>query len=169
MIINEKNIKYQIITTKNQNNNNNNISTIILGECENILKEKYGINSNGPLLIFKMGISVERLSSSVVEYEIYHPIAKEPLNLTYCKNSYIQILLLVSINENEIDKYNPSSDYYNDICYPLTSESGTDIILKDRQKEYVNNNLSLCESGCTFFRYDSNTKKAICFCNISAC
>ena len=166
LIINEKDIKYQITTTQNQNNNNNNISTIILGECENILKEKYKINSNEPLLIFKMDISVEGLSSSVVEYEIYHPITKQPLNLNYCKNSHIQILLPVSINENEIDKYNPSSDYYNDICYPSTSESGTDIILKDRQKEYVNNNLSLCESGCTFSRYDSNTKKAICICNI---
>ena len=38
----EKNIKYQISTSWNQNNNNNeNISTIKLGDCENILKEKY--------------------------------------------------------------------------------------------------------------------------------
>lgn len=75
-----------------------------------------------------MDISVEGLSSSVVEYEVYHPTTKGPLNLSYCQNTSIQILLPVSINENELDKYDPSSNYYNDICTPSTSESGTDII-----------------------------------------
>ena len=38
----EKNIKYQISSSWNQNDiDNGNISNIKLGNCENILKEKY--------------------------------------------------------------------------------------------------------------------------------
>ena len=167
LIINEKDIKYQITTTDNQKNNqNNNISTIYLGECENILKEKYNISSKDSLLIFKIDVKVEGLSSSVVEYEVYHPITKKPLNLSYCQNTSIQIQVPVIINEDEVYKYDPSSDYYNDICFPTTSENGTDIILSDRQNEFVNNNLSLCQDGCTFSGYDTNTKKAKCECDV---
>ena len=36
----------------------------------------------------------------------------------------------------------------------------TYIILKDRRNEYINNNLSLCESNCEYEGYDINTKKA---------
>ena len=34
------------------------------------------------------------------------------------------------------------------ICSKATSESGTDISLKDRRNEYVYNNMSLCEENC---------------------
>ena len=167
LIINEKDIKYQITTTDNQNNNqNNNISSIKLGACENILKEKYNISEDESLLIFKIDVKVEGLSSSVVEYEVYHPTTKIPLELSYCQNTSIQIQVPVSINEDEIYKYDPSSDYYNDICSPSTSDNGTDIILSDRQNEFVNSNLSLCQDGCTFSGYDSTTKKANCECEV---
>ena len=65
----EKNIKYQISTSWNQNNNNNeNISTIKLGDCENILKEKYNISLNISLLIFKLDVDIEGYSAPSVEY-----------------------------------------------------------------------------------------------------
>ena len=168
LIINEKDIKYQITTTSNQNSDqtNNNISTIKLGECENVLKEKYNISKDDPLLIFKIDAKIEGFSSTVVEYEVYHPITKEQLNLTYCQNTSIEIQIPVTIDEEEVYKYDPSSEYYNDICTTSTSDSGTDIILSDRQSEYVNNNLSLCESSCTYNGYDTTTKKAKCECNV---
>ena len=41
------NITFQITTLDNQKNNqNNNISTINLGDCEDILKERYDINKS---------------------------------------------------------------------------------------------------------------------------
>ena len=72
----------------------------------------------------------------------------------------------MSIDEEKVYKYDPSSEYYTDICTTSTSETGTDIILSDRQNEYVKNNLSLCENSCTFNGYDTTTKKAICECNV---
>jgi hypothetical protein len=86
------------------------------------------------------------------------------LNLNLCKN--IKTAYPASIDESMIFKYDPSSDYYNDICYPYTTEKETDIVLYDRKNEYNKNNMSLCEKNCNFIEYNSTTKKAICECDI---
>ena len=63
-------------------------------------------------------------------------------------------------------KYNISHEYYNDICYRYTNQFGTDIILSDRINEYINNNMSLCESNCEYKGYDFEIQKAKCECVI---
>ena len=63
-----------------------------------------------------------------------------------------------------MDKYNASSTYYNDICHSFTTEADTDISLKDRQIEYNENNMSVCEENCEFSEYDYNLGKAVCSC-----
>jgi hypothetical protein len=57
------------------------------------------------------------------------------------------------INDFEDYKYNPENDYYHDRCYRFTTSNKTDIILKDRMDEFNKNNMSLCESMCTFKGY----------------
>ena len=79
--------------------------------------------------------------------------------MQWCK---IDIIIPVNIDEDNMFKYNSSHEYYNDICYPYTTENKTDIILKDRRDEYINNNMSLCENNCKYTKYDYNTKKVIC-------
>lgn len=67
------NIMFQITTTDNQNNNEyNNISTINLGECEDILKDKYGIDPNDSLIILKIDYFKEGLLIPVIGYDIFH-------------------------------------------------------------------------------------------------
>ena len=56
-----------------------------------------------------------------------------------------------------MDKLNNNSAYYNDICYNTQSPNGTDISLKDRKNEYVNN--TVCQEDCQFTHYDYATKK----------
>ena len=65
-----------------------------------------------------------------------------------------------------LDKLNTSSDYYNDICYISTSDSGTDIILKDRKEEFIKGNKTVCQEGCDFSDYDYQNKKAQCSCDV---
>ena len=44
----------------------------------------------------------------------------------------------INIDEKEnIDKYNSSSGYYNDMCYITSSYYGTDISLKDRRNDFI--------------------------------
>lgn len=61
------------------------------------------------------------------------------------------------LSEN-IDILNASSGYYNDICYPTTSDNGTDIPLKDRQKNFVEENKAICPDDC-FLKIMMKNKK----------
>ena len=38
--------------------------------------------------------------------------------------------------------------------------------MSDRQKEYIDNNMSLCENGCEFEKYDEEKKMVVCKCEI---
>ena len=164
--INYENIKYQLTSTFNQiNNEYNDISTINLGECENILKNVYNISEDESLLIFKGDFNIEGVLIPLVMYEVYHPKTKKKLDLNYCEDTQITINLPCSVDENELFKHDPSNEFYNDICSSYT-QNGCDITLKDRQNEFINNNYTLCEDGCSFNGYEAKTKKVECNCNI---
>ena len=105
-------------------------------------------------------------SVPVIEYEIYDPKTFKILNLTYCKDTKIKISFPVEIKEEELFKYNLSSEYYNDICNTYTTEKGTDISLSDRRNEFINNNMSLCESNCDFVGNNYKLKEASCECEV---
>ena len=176
-LFNEKNdiikidydILYQITSSYNQNNKEyENISTIILGECELILKKNYYISSNEILIIFKTEQYIEDLYIPLIEYEIFNPITNEKLNLDYCRNESINIEfnIPVSINENNLIIYDPNNSYYNDICYTYTTDKGTDISLYDRQNEFNNKNLSICPKNCFYKEYNSTNSKVTCICEV---
>ena len=46
------------------------------------------------------------------------------------------------------------------------TDNGTDIILKDRKEEYINNDLRTCEDNCNFTDYDYDNNIAICSCKV---
>jgi len=166
LIIKDDNLVYQITSTSNQNNNkNSNISSIILGECEKTLRSAYNINDSLPLLIFKIDYFQQYYSNPIIGYEIYHPINKTKLNISLCNSSNISFNIPVSIDENNLYKYDPNNEYYNDECNPSSIENEADILLSDRQNEFNMNNLSLCENNCTYNGYNSN-KTVNCECGI---
>jgi len=167
LLIKENNIIYQLTSTYNQNNNEYiNISTINLEECETKLRIYYNIENDIVLIILKVDIFEEGLLIPIIEYKVYNYKTKQNLNLNICKDTKVNINIPVNIDENNLFKYNSSHEYYNDICYPYTTDNKTDIILKDRRDEYKKNNLSLCEANCKYSKYDYNTKKVECECFI---
>ena len=169
-------IKYQHMTitltsTKNQKNENTeNATTIDLGDCERLLKEAYNIPDNETLFIKKIDVKEEGMKIPKVVFEVYYKlngINLEKLNLTtYSKNCRIDISVPAYINKKDIDKYNASSGYYNDICYVAESDCGTDIILNDRQNEFIDNNKTVCQDNCFFSDFDDNINKAKCSCDV---
>ena len=161
----EDNITYQVSMTNNQAYNLS-TSKIDLGECENLLKDIYDIDDYKELIILKIDIYEAELLFPKIQYELYHPDTRELLNLTYCENLKLDIEYEIEIDESELYIYDPTSDYYNDICNTTTSESGTDITLKDRKEEYLNKNLSICDKNCKFVGYNSETKQVKCECDI---
>ena len=156
-------------TTKNQKNNvNNNITTINLGECEKLLKKYYNISEEELLYIKKTDVNQEGMKITKTEYDIYNKLSGTSfinLNLSVCKNSKIYLSVPIIIVEN-IDILNSSSGYYNDICYTAKSDSGTDISLKDRKKEFIEGNKTVCQEDCIFIEYDYIKQKANCSCKV---
>jgi len=167
LILEEKNILYQITTSNNQNNKiYYNLSTVKLGRCEQILKDKNNLNENESLIIFKIEYQIEGYKMPLIDYEVYNPRTKNKINLNLCKDEQIDITYPATIDENELFKYDPESEFYNDICYTYTTIDKTDIILNDRRKEFLDDNLTLCENNCKFNGYNSELHLVNCKCNI---
>ena len=189
IIMKENDVSYQIILSNNKYNQSNqkdqntindysrisninnkininydNISIVLLEECEDILREKYNINKNISLIIFKVDYHIEDSLIPIVGYEVFNPMNNSKLDLNYCKDTMINENLPAYIDEQNLYKYDPTSEYYNDECFPYTTDKGTDILIKDRQEEYNNNKLVLCENICKFKGYESNIKKSVCEC-----
>ena len=64
-----------------------------------------------------------------------------------------------NLSDPNIDLYNINSGYYNDICYTYTTENGTDIVVKDRQIEYVNNNPIVLVSNFSLYKSEIPIKQ----------
>ena len=166
-ILKTEKVTITLTTVENQKNNiNTNMTIIDLGECEYLLRDYYNISINEKLYMKKIEVIQEGMKIPKIEYDVYCALFGTnliKLNLTVCKNTKISISIPMIITE-DIDKLNSSSGYYNDICYTTTSEDGTDIILKDRKKDFINNNKTVCQDDCQFSKYDSEKMKVKCTC-----
>ena len=148
-------------------NSKTNTTSIDLGKCEKQLKNYYNISENESLYILKMDIQQEGYKIPKIQYEVYYPLNHDSklclLNLSICENINIDLHLPLTLNGN-LEQYDPNSEFYNDICNTFTSENGTDLTLSDRKKNYINNNLAVCEENCNFIQYNNTIEKAICSC-----
>ena len=153
-VIKYNNMIITLTSTKNQKKEEKqgNMTTINLGDCENELKEAYNISYNETLYIKKIDVTEEGMMIPKIEFDIYYKlngINLVKLNLSYCTNNKIDIFIPLKLTDN-IDKFNSSSGYYNDICYITTSDTGTDMTLKDRKEEFINYNKTVCQENCFF-------------------
>ena len=166
-IMNIFNVTIQITNSENQKSNTQkNMSSIDLDKCENELRSIYGINDTLPLIIFKIDYFSNYSLIPIIGYEIYNPNNLLMLNLSYCTNNTIKVNIPANIDENNLFKYDPSNSFYKNNCHSYTTENGTDIPLKDRQKEYKDKNMSLCEYRCKYLGYDVSNKQSSCICEI---
>ena len=137
-----------------------------LGDCEKDLRDHYNISDDKILYMKKMDVYQEGMKIPKIEYSVYYKLNGTnliPLDLTVCENSKIILSIPIDISEN-LDKLNTSSEYFNNICYSSKSDSGTDISLKDRKKEFVEGNKTVCQEDCPFADYNSDNKQVNCSC-----
>ena len=164
-----------------------NLSIVDIAECENYLKNYYGIPEEEELLIFK-GDVIENLTDmyigNKVEYMLFSTSLKCFLPLEKCEekgstvsvtnpfntqNLIIQFQSKIdAVVSNGYDVFDSSSPFYNDVCAPFTNENGNDVLLEERRSDYFNENINLCEPGCTFDSYNLSLKMYTCSCPIKA-
>ena len=168
-IIKTEKITIILTTAQNQKNNSNtNLTIIDLGECENLLRRYYNISDNETLYMKKIDVKQEKIKIPKIVYDVYYKfsgINLTKLNLSICENTKISLSIPIIITEN-IDKLNSSSGYFNDKCYSSTSDTGTDISLNDRKKEFIEGNKTVCQEYCYFSEYNSSTQKVNCSCQV---
>ena len=162
--------KIKIILTTNNNQKkyiNKNITLIDLLDCETSIRNHYNISDNDILFIKKIEVIQDKMKIPKIEYDIYYPFSDDHLTKlntsTICQNDKISLSIPLILNES-LDKLNSSSGYYNDICYLATSDSGTDILLKDRKNEFIEGNKTVCQEDCEFYYYNDSSHKANCLC-----
>ena len=166
-VIKTKKLIIRLTTLENQKKNiNDNMTRIDLDECELLLRKDNNLTKNDSLYLKIIEVFQEGMRIPKVEYDIYSRLSG--LNLikldkSIYQNSKVSLFIYMVINDN-FDKLNYTSGYYNDICYTTTSDSGTDISIKDRQNECVNN--IACEDDCDFVGYNYTTQKSECSCKV---
>ena len=161
-----------LTTTDNINTNlNNNITLVHLAECEKALRNFYNISEKENLYLKKIDILQQGMKIPKIEYDVYSKLFGQnltKLNLSICNETKISITIPIKISEN-LDILNTSSGYYNDFCY-ITKDSGIDLLIKDRQKEFIKGNKTICQEDCDFsyYNYSSNTANCSCFVKASS-
>ena len=182
----ESDFIYQITTTDNEKEliNKNiseedyNISMIDFSECEQHLKQEYNINENLTLIILKKEKMTNITSEKNIQYQIYEPINITLLNTSICNNILIKIFIPFSLRgeilnlyedlkDNGYNLFDKNDKFYNDICTPFSSLTGTDIPLSARQKYIFSEYGNLCQENCQFTNYSINTKLITCNCEIN--
>ena len=156
-------------TTENQKKNiNNNTTSIYLGQCESLLRSQYNLSENVTFYMEKIDVIQDGYQIPKIEFNLYYKLNDsnlENLNLSICDTSKIIFSIPTKLSD-DIDKLNSSREYYNNKCYSAKSESGTDIIIKDRQKQFVDNNKTICQENCDFSEYNDEEERANCSCYV---
>ena len=155
------------------------VPQIDFGPCYQKIHSNNLINYNNTIILI-----VEKYfnGSSIVLYEFYDPINGNKIDVSNeCKDinitiekSLIKILKGIDVNFENILKmtsqniniFNKSSEFYNDICFHYESSNGKDIPLKDRLKEYYPN-ITLCNDDCLCIGINLTSLSSICECKFS--
>ena len=187
----EKNLYFHVTNFVTESPNN--LSSIHIDEFEQALKKVYNISFNDKILGIKVDIKRNDTKSTQVEYNFYEPKRFKPVkflgnrDLEYRKkrrldgdkeilNSKINIDLPVNFTEEQISNFdelekkgysafNSSSEFYIDNCNQFTTAKGNDVFLEERKIDYYPD-MTLCEDGCIFVKYNNDTKKITCQCNV---
>ncbi len=173
-LINSDNITYYISSypstiPKTQTN----LSDINLGDCEDLLREKYTLSKNENFIILQIETKIEGKPTSNLQYYIYSSDGTL-LDLSVCSESEISITKVIldtssldldnaiKLAKEGVDIYNINDDFFNNFCNGI-SVNNQDLTLENRIEDvYVN--VSLCDDGCEYQGINLENYQVICSC-----
>ncbi len=149
------------------------LSIIELNECDDILRKQYNLKEEDSIIMVKIEQNITNSSVNKVEFLLYSNTGIQ-LDTSYCKDVKINIkkpIININfdiysaqyLNDLGINAFDPTDNFFNDICYSFTNENGTDVILKDRKSDYFQNE-TFCEDNCNNFTIDYSTMYINCEC-----
>ena len=181
----------QVFSTKEPLSENNKITYCDLDECINKIKEKEKIPEHETLYIAKFDIIDNNHTIDQVQYKIYNKNGKQ-LSMDVCdglsttvtypfkeiligdvtedeeEENEISInfeLALAMFSKHDINIYDSSDPFFNDICFIYKNENGSEMTLQDRRIKYYQN-FTFCEDNCVYKSLDFENLTAKCDCKI---
>ena len=148
-----------------------------LSICEQILRKVNNISDDKILTMIQIEIDKMNAQSltNQVEYVVYDE-EKKQLNLSCCKNTPIKVTyeikeksalnqtMIEYFSDMNVDIFNIKDSFFNDICYPFSTDY-SDIILKDRVLD-IYQNYSLCDNECEYDKINIENMTVVCSCEI---
>ena len=135
---------------------NDPIITIITNKTSNVSTYSFAHPDTGETLTnLNEGL---RNAEIKVQEDIYSLLD----NLDDKRKEYIMNML-----DQEIDVFNPSNEFYTNLCFYYDSPNNKDIPMRDRASFFFAN-ISKCESGCTYQGIDFSLHKFKCECKFKS-
>ena len=153
-------------------------SSIILNECEDILKTKYLISKENPIPILKIESSNRYSNNIEVFFELFNPKnLSEKLDLSLCSQNNIEIRIPLVVKQYKMDLILRARDlgynildlndtFYKDICSIFTYNN-SDFSLSERKTLLDLSDENLTMPGCNYSSFDTKTIRTIYLCKKS--
>ena len=88
-------------------------SSIDFRKKKKYLRNISGISSEEEIILYKIEHNIEGFNIPIIEYLLFTQDGKIQLNLSLCEEMNILLYIPVDIDENDVDKYDIKSDFYN--------------------------------------------------------
>ena len=151
-------------------------SIIDFGECYKKIQKQYNLTNNNLIVLIADFFDDKKLVNTL--FYFFDP--NIGVNLTIediCSDdsliiekslSYYQELNIEQakfFENQDINIFNTSDVFYNDLCYFFESPNGKDVPIKDRIKLFYPN-ITFCEDSCSNIGVNLDSMKAICECKM---
>jgi len=151
-------------------------SIIDFGECYKKIQKQYNLENNNLIVLIADFFDDKKLVKTL--FYFFDPNIGTNLTIgEICSDN--SLIIEKSLNyyqelnieqakffENQdINVFNSSDIFYNDLCYFFKSPNGKDVPIKDRIKLFYPN-VTFCEDGCSNIGVNLTSMKAICECKM---
>ena len=154
------------------------------GNCDDKVKTKYGITSD--LINIIVLIKDRKNKKQRTSFAFANPSTGQLINISdTCAGEKIEIKeniislieesdlsrekkdMLIDLTKQGVNVFNPTEDFYIDICYYYDSPNDKDIPMKDRASLYYPN-ITVCEPGCKEKDINIKEMKLKCDCTFNS-
>ena len=151
-------------------------SIIDFNDCYKKIQEKYNLENRNLIILIADFFNEKKLVDT--KFYFFNPdsgvilsIEETCANISFTIEKSLNYYQEVNIEEakffddQNINIFNSSDVFYNDLCYFFKSPNGKDVPLKVRLQLFYPN-ISFCEEGCNNIGVNLTSMKAICECKL---
>ena len=151
-------------------------SIIDFGECYKKIQKQYNLKNRNLIVLIADLFDDKKLANTLFYFfdpnigmnlTIENICSDDSLIIEKSLNYYQELNIeQAKFFENQnINIFNLSDYFYNDLCYFFESPNGKDVPIKDRIKLFYPN-ITFCEDGCSNIVVNLTSMKAICECKM---